>query len=315
MSTPPILTISLNPALDITTSTEALRPARKLRCTPPHYDAGGGGTNVARAIKILGGESRAFVVLGGATGAQYRAILEGYGLDCEVWEARGETRFSLTVMEQSSGQHYRFVLPGPPREDLEIDLLLAALERKIGDGYRFVVATGSLPPGMPTDIYARLARIARDSGARFVLDTSGPALTAALAEKPYIVRFNHLEAQELVGGDDPRAAAVTLANDVIGRGAAEVAIATLVEQGAYVATAGGSFYVRPPAVTVRSAVGAGDSFVGAMVLRLAQGWRLEDACRYGAAAAASAVTTEATELCTRADTERYFAQIAPERAA
>ena len=315
MPTPPILTISLNPALDITTSTETLRPARKLRCTPPHYDAGGGGTNVTRAIKILGGESRAFVVLGGAMGAQYHSIIEGYGLDCEVWEARGETRFSLTVMEQSSGQHYRFVLPGPPREELEIELLLAALERKIADGYRFVVATGSLPPGMPTDIYARLARIARDSGARFVLDTSGPALTAALAEKAYIVRFNHIEAQELVGGDDPKAAAVTLANDVIGRGAAEIAIATLVEQGAYVATAGRSFYVRPPAVTASTAVRAGPPMQAGEGRPLCDGWRLEDACRYGAAAAASAVTTEATELCTRADTERYFAQITAEQAA
>lgn len=314
MADQPILTISLNPALDITTSIDKLRPMRKLRCGPPHYDAGGGGINVSRAIKELGGQSQAFVVLAGATGVQYRAILERYGLDSEIWEARGETRFSLTVMEQASGQHYRFVLPGPEREELEIELLLAALERKIDTGYEFVVATGSLPPGVPKDIYARLARISRDSGARFVVDTSGPALTAAFAEKPYIVRFNHLEAQELVGGEDAKAAALQLATQVIENGSAEIAIATIGEEGAFVATPGRRFRVRPPQVEVLSAVGAGDSFVGAMVLRLSQGWPLENACRYGAAAAASAVTTEATELCRLADTERYFRQIVAENA-
>lgn len=308
----PILTISLNPALDITTSIDKLRPMRKLRCGPPHYDAGGGGTNVSRAIKELGGVSKAFVVLAGATGTQYRAILDSYGLDCEIWEAEGETRFSLTVMEESSGQHYRFVLPGPSHKDIEIDLLLAALERNIDAGYRFVVATGSLPPGLPKDIYATLARLTRENGALFVLDTSGAALTAAFAERPYIVRFNHLEAQELVGGDDAKAAALTLARDVVARGAAKIAIATVAEEGAFVVTAGKSFYVRPPKVKVRSTVGAGDSFVGAMVLRLAEGWSLEDACRFGAAAATSAVTTEATELCRRDDTENYFRQIVPE---
>lgn len=314
MANEPILTISLNPALDITTSIDRLRPMRKLRCGPPRYDAGGGGINVSRAIKELGGDSQAFVVLAGATGAQYRGILDGYGLDSEVWEAAGETRFSLTVMEEASGLHYRFVLPGPEREELEVELLLAALQRKIGSGFRYVVATGSLPPGVPRDIYATLARISRESGARFVLDTSGPALTAAFAERPFMVRFNHLEAHELVGGDDAKAAALTLARDVIARGAAEVAIATVDEDGAFVATRERRFFVRPPAVEVRSAVGAGDSFVGAMVLRLAQGWPLEDACRFGAAAAASAVTTEATELCRLADTEANFLRIVPEAA-
>ena len=215
-------------------------------------------------------------------------------------------------MEAASGQHYRFVLPGPEHEQAEVNRLLVALAARIAAGYRFVVATGSLPPGVPKDIYATLARSARESGARFVLDTSGPALTAAFAEKPYIVRFNHLEAQELVGGDDARAAALQLANEVIQRGSAEIAIATIGDEGAFVVTAGKRFHLRPPQVKVLSAVGAGDSFVGAMVLRLADGWSLEDACRYGAAAAASAVTTEATELCKLEDTEKYFREIVPE---
>lgn len=311
MANQPILTISLNPALDITTSIDQLRPLRKLRCGPPRYDAGGGGINVSRAIKELGGVSHAFITLAGATGGQYRAILDTYGIDCEILEVEGETRFSLTVMEESSGLHYRFVLPGPPHEEADAERVLAALEKKMATGYRFVVATGSLPPGIPKDIYATVARLARESGAHFVLDTSGPALTAAFAERPYMVRFNHHEALELVGGDDAKAAAHTLANDVVRRGAAEIAIATIGDEGTFVVAGDRSFHVHPPQVPVRSAVGAGDSFVGAMVLRLADGWSLEDACRYGTAAAASAVTTEATQLCIREDTEKYFREITP----
>ena len=310
-SAPSILTITLNPALDVTTSVSSVRPGQKLRCGPPRYDVGGGGVNVSRAIRELGGESRMFVTLGGASGEHYRQLLAATGIDTRIWELQGETRFSLTVMESSTGQQFRFVLPGPEQPPEGTEGLLAELVGTMQDGTRFVVASGRVLPGLPVDLYARLAEAARRQNVRLILDTSGPSLRAALAGRPYLVKMDHYEAQELLGqAIEPVAAAHAVIDDILGRQLAEAVIVTVGEQGAIIATAGQRVQIRPPLVEVVSAVGAGDSFTAALTLGLAKGWPLEVASRYGVAAAASSVTRNATELCHRGQTEVFFEQIA-----
>lgn len=310
MNNQPILTVTLNPALDLTTATHSLRPREKLRCSAPRYDAGGGGTNVSRAIGRLGGSSRAFIALAGATGQQYRTLLAGDHIDSIIWEFEGETRFSLTVMEDASGEHFRFVLPGPEFPPGAAESLQAQLAATMAAGnYCYVVASGSLPPGLPTGFYASLARISRQAGAAFVIDAAGPELSATFPEQPFLIRLNHLEAHALTGGGNPEATAHKLTEELLERRAAEVVIVSIAAGGAIVATGETRLHIRPPPVKVLSTVGAGDSFVGAMVLGLARGWPLADACRYGVAAAASAVTTPATELCGAESTERYFREI------
>lgn len=304
----PVLTITLNPALDLTTSTDRLAPTRKLRCTQPRFDPGGGGVNVSRAIKELGGESRAFVAVGGSTGTRLRTMLESAGLDCEFWMVGEETRTSLTIMEKHTGQHYRFVMPGPTLNVSEAEGLLPWLQRLIGPAPGLVVLSGSLPPGLPIDTYGRITRLARELGAKVIIDTHGEPLRAAVRERPYLIRLNHLEAHELVGGD-ANVAAHRLGHDLVLRGLAEIAIVTLAEEGAIVATVAGQYEIRPPKVAVRSTVGAGDSFVAALTCGLANDWPLEEAARYGVAAAAAAVTTDATELCKRDTVNAYYRQI------
>ena len=308
MDQAPILTLTLNPALDVTTTTEKLIPTRKLRCTSPRYDAGGGGTNVSRAIKELGGASHAFLVLGGRTGEHYLELLQQSGIDTHVYYGAGETRFSMTVMVKASGEHFRFVLPGPEQPHEATDKLLGAIMSHVGSRGAFVVASGTLPPGLPVDFYGRVAKEVRKAGARLILDTSQPALSAALAARPYCIRINHHEARELIGGD-PTEAAQTLARRLVAEGATELAIITVGDRGAYVATPRSIEKIPPPRVKVRSTVGAGDSFVAALTLGLARDWPIEKAARYGVAAAAAAVTTEATELCKRVDADRYYLEL------
>ena len=309
---PSILTVTLNPALDVTTAVDKLLPQQKLRCGVPRYHPGGGGVNVSRAIKELGGTSRAFIAVGGNTGEQLQDLLVRTGIACEFWPLghapEVESRFSLTVMEETTGLHYRFVLPGPAFGAGEDDRMLRRLGELIDADPGLVVASGSLPPGIPADFYARLARIARERGAKFILDTHGEALRAATAERPYLIRLNHLEAQELVGGEAV-AAAHRLARSLIDRQMAEIAIVTLGDKGAIVGTADREFEIAPPRVEVHSTVGAGDSFVAALTVGLASHWSLEDAARYGVAAAAAAVTTEATELCRADKVNAFFAQM------
>lgn len=301
----PILTVTLNPALDITSHVAELKPRQKLRCTEPVIHAGGGGVNVSRAIHELGGQSRAFIALGGHTGAQFQSRLKVSRIVAEIWPLIGETRTSFTMMEDKSGLPYRFVMPGPTISIAEADAILHQLERVIGHYPGYVVASGSLPPGTPLDFYARLGVLTRKAGGRLILDTHGDALKAATAERPYLIRLNHLEAQELAGGDADRAAH-QLARELVEGRYAEIAIVTLGDRGAILSTTEGQVEIRPPHVEMKSGVGAGDSFVGALVFALANGRSIEDAARYGVAAAASAVTTDATELCRRADVDAFY---------
>jgi 6-phosphofructokinase 2 len=302
-----ILTVTLNPALDVNSSVPAMIPQQKLRCAPPHYMPGGGGINVSRAIRELGGDSHAFVVLGGGTGAHYRRLLEERGIGAEIWPTEAETRFSFSVLDESSGSHYRYVLPGPTMAPVDGDRMLARLSQMIAAGYRYVVASGSLPPGLSPDFYGRMTDLARAHGARLVLDTQGEALRATLPFHPHVIRLADYEARDLVGSADrtPGALAQSLRAETL----AEIVIITLGERGAVACTETRCFEVRPPRVEVHSAVGAGDSFVAALTLGLSRNWTVENAVRYGVAAAASAVTTSQNQLCEREKVDRYFAEI------
>jgi len=305
----PILTVTLNPALDLTTSVAKLEPQRKLRCAPPRYDPGGGGVNVSRVIRELGGRSRAFVAIAGSTGGHLADLLAQQGVDASFWDVEGETRTSLTVMEEVTGLHYRFVLPGPTQPEPSGEALLDGILAAMPADCAYVVLSGSLLPGLPPDFYAQLTQATQARGAQAVLDAHGADLKLALPARPHIIRINHLEAAELTGISEPGISARVLSSRLIEQQVAEIVLVALGEQGTLVATPTEHFQVRPPVVNVRSMVGAGDSFVGAFTLALARGGSLEDATRYGVAAAAAAVTTEGTSLCDRQATEALFARV------
>lgn len=302
-----ILTVTVNPSLDVTTSTAKLEPQRKLRCGTPVHDAGGGGANVSRAIRELGGESRAFVGLGGNTGRQFAALLQQAGVDFIEYALSGETRSSMTVMEEATGLHYRFVLPGPPQSPQTGDEMLAQLERIIIDEkVAFVVASGSLLPGLSSDFYGRLGNMVRAQGARLVLDTHGEALKGALSGRPFLIRLNEIEARALAHETEHDVPVAELARVLVDRQIADVVVVGRGEQGSLITTADEQFSIAPPKVQVHSMVGAGDSYVAALTLALSRGWSLEAANRYGVAAAASAVTRDATQLCSLTGTEELF---------
>jgi 6-phosphofructokinase 2 len=300
-----ILTVTMHPALDIATEVEEFVPQKKLRCSEPRYDPGGGGINVARMIKELGGESIALVLAGGPSGERLRAMLAKRSIDARFLSADGDTRQSLTVVERATSKHFRFVLPGERQHSGKADEMLGAVASLLEkQDVAYIVASGSLPDGVPEDFFARLARLARERGARLVLDTSGPALPVALDEGVYLVRTNQDEARELSGGagHDPAAQAATL----LQRKAAEVVIIALGEEGALIANADGVMRIRSPKVEPVSAVGAGDCFVGALTFALSKSRPLIEAGRLAAAAASAAVTTPATELAHKEDIEALY---------
>ena len=191
-----IVTITPNPAVDLSTSVERILPTLKLRGTSQRRDPGGGGVNVARVIKRLGGEASAIYPVGGAMGALLRELLDGEGVASRTFAIADETREDFFVSETSTGQQYRFILPGPRLNEAEWQECLK-LVSSIEPFPRFVVASGSLPAGVPDDFYARIARIAKQRGARMVLDTSGAALAAAVDEGVDLIKPNLREMREL----------------------------------------------------------------------------------------------------------------------
>jgi 6-phosphofructokinase 2 len=301
---PAVLTVTLNPAVDCSTSVENVSPDQKLRCDPPRYDPGGGGVNVARVVSRLGGEAAALYTAGGPAGQMLGELLADEGVARQVVQVAGRTRENLAVREGSTDHQYRFTMPGP---ELAEEEWREVLERVEGQDPRpaYVVASGSLPRGAPADFYARLAAAARRAGSRLVLDSSGEALAAALKEGVHLVKPNLRELASLAGEDiqdeDHLARA---ARGLVDRGSAEVVLVSRGAGGAYLAHAEGGRHLRAPTVPQKSKVGAGDSMVGALVHALARGRSLEEAASLGVAAGAAAVMTPGSGLCRAEDVER-----------
>lgn len=302
----PILTLTLNPAIDLAADVGEVLPGLKLRCTQPKVDPGGGGINVSRAIRILGGESTAFVALGGALGARLADLLRAEHIRFTAFAGPGETRESLTVTETSTGHQFRFTLPGAVWEPERVDAALDEIDRAVAPG-SMVVLSGSLPPGVPDDFPVALS--ARIGGrAVLVVDTSGPPL-ARLAEQGLpgldILRMDDSEAEGLAGRLlTGRAETADFAAALVARGVARTVIVARGADGSVMADARGRWFSKSAPVVVKSKVGAGDTFVGAFVLALAQGHPPEAALAHGVAGASAAVMTAATELCRREDAER-----------
>lgn len=301
----PVLCIALNPTIDIGSDTEHVRPTRKTRTINQRIEPGGGGVNVARVVAELGGRPRLVYLSGGPTGAVLDKALSQYAFDVTRIPIDGMTRVAFTAHETRTGFEYRFVPEGPevPREAIE-----AACDavRQVPGGY--VVASGSLPRGAPADTYARIGRIAAERGARYVVDAAGDTLGIALdAGGVFLVKPSVGELERLVGKrldeDGVRAAARQL---VAAGKAANVAV-TFGVAGALLVNAKGERRLPARKVEVRSAVGAGDAFVGGMVHALSTGATIDDAFLLGAAAGAAAVMTEGVIQCHRSDVEALYA--------
>lgn len=291
----PILTISLNPAVDLSSETEKVQHTRKVRTFDERYDPGGGGINVARVVRRLGGEVEAVFGAGGELGAMLERLLLEEGTPCRRLPFSGQTRLGYTVRERSTGLEYRFVPKGPAVRPDELEPFVAAVANHDGD---YVVASGSLPQGAPPDIYARMADAAARRGARFVLDSSGEGLSETLGRsRVFIVKPSLGELEALVGGKLDEAGVYRAAAGLVERGAADMVAVTLGIEGAVLASAEGVIRMRAIHVITRSAVGAGDSFLAGMIWALSQNRSTEDAFRFGIAAGAGAVMTPGTELC------------------
>lgn len=309
-----ILTLTVNPAIDKSCEINHVVPERKLRCTKPSFEPGGGGLNVTRAIHKLGGKSEALYLSGGPPGQMLGHFLDEEGINHQPIEIEDWTRENLVVFESTTEQQYRFGMPGPEIKAHEWQKVLDYI-KNLSTCPAFLVASGSLSTGIPVDFFTRVARIAKEKDIRMIVDTSGDALSSILEDgeifliKPNIGEFRDIAGKSEVTEEEQ---IIGYAGKLIKEKKVQVVVISIGSAGTLLVTKDGCRKMRAPAVTIKSKVGAGDSMVAGITLALARGKALEDAIRFGIAAGAGAVMTPGTELCRREDVERLYERMKAE---
>ena len=298
-----ITTLTLNPSVDLLTTTPQVMDAHKMRCTSPVYHPGGGGINVARVAHRLGCDVQALWLGGGHAGDQLTALLDDEQMPHLRLEAGQETRQSFAVHETSTARDYRFVLPGPSLEPQALAKGLQTFYQQ-ATASRFWVVSGSLPGGAPESIYAEIARKAQAQGKKLILDASGPALVAAMQEGVFMVKPSLREMEAIAGHALPTTAMrLAQARHWLTQGHSQIVALSLGAEGAMLVTQQGAWLAPSLPVTVRSTIGAGDSFVGGFVAVLDKSHPATDASvlllafRQAMAASAAALTSLGTALC------------------
>jgi 6-phosphofructokinase 2 len=308
MAAPGIVTLTINPALDISTSVKEMLPYTKMRCAPPNRDPGGGGINVARVLKRLGLEATAVYPAGGATGQTLAALLDGEGVPGIVIPTRNDTREDITIYDETSREQFRLVFPGGALSELEWKQCLDAIAR-LAPQAAFVIASGSLPPGVPADFYGRVVEAAKGT-AKLIVDTSGASLRSVLEAGVYLIKPNLHEFQDLAGESSAEEAALIAAGrGLFERYRIEVIALSMGAAGALLMTRDVAFRANGFAIQPASVSGAGDSFLAAMVWSLCRDSSFENALRYGVAGGSAALFNPGTGLCRATDVHRLASEV------
>ena len=301
MKTETIVTLTMNPAIDTSVTVEHIVPGHKMRCLKTRRDPGGGGINVARTLKRFGAEPLAIFPMGGPSGHMLVHLVAAEGVRHQSFVIEHDCRANFTANEIDTKAQFRFVLPGPTLNEEEWNAGLGLMTQAASSGY--AVASGSLPRGVPDDFYARLARnLTVLGGAKLVLDTSGPPLKHALDLGVYLVKPSLSEFSGLLDQSNPdQDACLAAARTLVVNGKAEIVALTMGGDGAMLISREVALFAKPPPVTIRGTVGAGDSFLGLLILSIARQMSLPDAFRQAVAAGSAALVSPGTELCAPED--------------
>ena len=303
-----IVTLTINPALDVSTSVKKMVPFTKMRCAPAHRDPGGGGINVARVLKRLGIDATAIYPAGGATGQLLATLLEREGVRSIVMPASNDTREDITIFDETTREQFRLVFPGAPLSDAEWQQCLGSIAH-ITPPPAFVIASGSLPAGVPHDFFGQVVQASK-TNSKVIVDTSGPFLKPALEAGAYLIKPNLREFQELAGiAATDEATLIEAGRRLFVSYRIEVIAISMGPDGALLLTRDTALRANGFPIDPASVSGAGDSFLGAMVWSLANNSSLDMALRYGVAGGSAALLNPGTELCRPEDVHRLASEV------
>jgi 6-phosphofructokinase 2 len=300
-----IITITFSPSIDKSTSVLELIPEKKMCCSSPKLEPGGGGINVARVINRLGGEVTAVFPSGGYTGMSFNHLLENEKVPFVSIQTKNETRENFVILDESTNKQFRFGMPSKEILENEWKDCLKAIENH--KNVDFIIASGSLPPGIPLDIYAELSKISKLNNAKFIVDTSGEALKKAVNEGVYLLKPNLEELGILLEIEDLKIENIEVAaKELIQKKSCEIIVISLGANGAMLVTKDETITIKPPKVKVKSTVGAGDSMVAGIVFGLSNKLNLNECLQYGIACGTATTMNLGSALCEKEEVERLL---------
>jgi 6-phosphofructokinase 2 len=303
-----IATLTLNPSLDRTVTVEELVMDEANRWTSLRRDPGGKGINVSRVIHELGGETIAYGFIGGIDGETLKHLLQQHGVPFDFTPIKGEIRSNFIIADLASCHQTRIDAPGPHIMRHELQKLVQKVKH-ISPKPDYLVFAGSVPPAVPADIYRQLIEAAKHNGIKTVLDSDNKWLKEGIKAKPNVIKPNVHEAEELLDKHLRSETAIVKALKLLVDSGIEVAVISRGKEGLIAANGEKVVKAIPPQVEVRSTVGAGDSTIAGLVLKLNEGLDIDEACRWAIAAGTAATLTPGTELCRREDVERLLSKV------
>jgi 6-phosphofructokinase 2 len=303
-----IVTITLNPSLDQHITVDGLVLDGTNRWSRLHRYAGGKGIDVSRAIHEMGGRTIAYGFIGGPVGRAVEILLDEEEVPFSFTPIERETRTNFIITDSKTGRQTRIDAPGPRISRDEFERFQRKM-RRIRPSPDLIVMGGSLPPGIPNDVYYSIIMEAKTFGVRTILDSDGQWLAEGIKAKPYLVKPNVREAEELLGRELPTEDAIIKgALDIVDMGV-EIAVISRGGEGVIAATNNEVLKAVPPEVKVKSAVGAGDCTIAGLAIKLANEESLSKACRLAVALGTAAVLTPGTELARREDVEALLPRV------
>jgi 6-phosphofructokinase 2 len=307
MNSKTIVTLTINPSLDKSTHFSKLIAEQKIRCEKPRYDAGGGGINVSKAIAKLGGSSTCIFTSGGSSGEMLEDLIEKEKLESSVIKTKNWTRENFIAFDTSTQSQYRFGFPGNELYDDETAKIIEIVSTLNAE---YLVISGSLNEGLPTDFYQKIAKTAKASDIKVIVDTSGDALQKVLETGVYLIKPNIGELAKLIGVERLEFPEVEkAAKDLIEKGSSKIVVVSLGADGAILVSKDETHFIKAPKVDKKSTVGAGDSMVGGMVWALSQNKTLKEVIQMGVCCGTAATMNEGTQLFKVEDVEKLFKEM------
>lgn len=309
-----IYTITLNPALDHFIEVDDLVVDDSNRVNAECLYAGGKGIDVARALRHLGGDSMALGFIGGHNGNIMMDLLKAEGVNCYFTPITQETRRNIIICAGAKRSRTQTMLnaPGPCVTAEEWGNFLFHLKLlDLRDAY--VVASGSLCRGVPSDAYYQIVSLVQEQGARAILDADGACLRAGLKARPFAIKPNLKELRRTLGRPLRTEAEILAAATALNRAGVSVVMVSRGRRGLLVVSGGERIRAVPPPVKVKSTVGAGDSAVAGFVFGHAGGKSLEECARFAVAAGTAATLAPGNQLCQARDVLRLMPRIRVER--
>jgi 1-phosphofructokinase family hexose kinase len=290
-----ISSVTLNPSLDRSVYVDKLLPNDTNRITKVETDVGGKGLNASRILRELNEDTVCLGFIGGDIGRFIEHTLGMKGISTDFVCVDAETRMNIAIQEASGTPPTALNERGPQIQPDDMEELFAKV-KKTARHSSMIIFGGSLPPGVPKDTYARLVTIAKEAGARTILDAEGEPMCLGMESLPFMIKPNRDETLRLTGVDIKSNQDALRALDIFTQKGIDLPVISMGARGAVARLNGETFLATPPTVEVVSTVGSGDSMVAGIAHILSQGGSLSDALRWGSAAGAATAMTGGTEI-------------------